>query len=311
LSRVLPPEDVDLILVLRNPGIRDCLHLPGTPYQVWLLSEAAINNETSHVIVLDLAMNLLNGLALRGHVPIAAPPVIERLKLAAFYANLICRIYFDCTFEKLFKRMVELKAILHHFGTPALSHDAGTVGAGSVSWRDRLVLHELAEIAAPRWDGLRFSAEEAWEDFDRLLSWGCERDIRLEKQRMVELACGYKELLRLLILDIQAAYLAHGCPVQGPVQEPRIWIYALMNARNPECALELQLESARRFPDDLSIALHLATSSRHPEVLQVVIDNLERGRLRRFDAGAIIDALGENPAAPVALRRNIHEAALS
>ena len=92
-----------------------------------------------------------------------------------------------------------------------------------------------ASIHDARLSGFRFQPRGGVGTLDRMVEGRRDARFREEKQRIVALACGYKEtLLAPESATSSQPTLPAAVPSNGPAQQSRQWIYGLMNAQNSE-----------------------------------------------------------------------------
>lgn len=291
-SKKVPVGDVDYIATVAQPGITDVFTIPGTNSSVWVVSEECLRGESTRALHVDLAINIEHGLVLHGQNPVTHPvPIVERVKMAYFYANLIERIIFDRNYRDSLKRMIELKRILlqvkHCLRTDLPGSRVPFMAASDVEH-----FGEIREAFEGRFSDFEFDQVAAWEEFDAVVEQG---DQYLTNRRIQDLwteAAVLKGKLFDFIARVES--FSSGGRLY---QESRQHVYAVFNSRRADVPAEDHAMYLRRFSDDYSVVLTLAGNTPHRSVGDAIVSVLA-GADSPFNAGqttAIQRALRLNP----------------
>jgi hypothetical protein len=260
-SSACPVTDIDLIATVKLPRITNICHLSDNT-TVWVVSKENLQGNSVEALHIDFAINIEHGLILFGPNPIRYPaPIIERAKMAYFYANLIQRILFDRSLRDIFKRMVELRRILKQI-SQLLDEEP-----------ERLHRHQiLAEADLRQFTCIRrafraifgqyeFDQRGAWQKFDELIRSG---EASHQRTRLIALVVQATLLKAKLLRFIQ--HLSELSPPNDLPQESRYHVYAVFNSLRHDSPLELHLDFLERFQNDLSILVNLAEHSPYKKV---------------------------------------------
>lgn len=261
-SRTTPINDVDYIVTINHPGITDIFNIRGTKNSVWVISEEYLRNDSTHALSIDLAINIENGLVLYGKNPIPVPaPIIERAKMAYFYANLIQRIIFDRNLRDSFKRMVEMKRVLLQI-KQCLESDPEKLGkTGIIADEDQKNFAQIRKAFERSFSEFRYDQLDSWRKFDEIVT-SKNQDLQVrEMENLFAEATLLKTKLLNFISEIEPLYKKNEL-----YQESRQQVYAIFNASKPLSSSELHEEFLRDFSNDYSIILTLAANSPHPSI---------------------------------------------
>lgn len=268
LSKAYESTDVDYIFVIKPPAITDNLNICQTKDNIWLISEEYFKNNTTSALHIDLANNISHGLVLYGENPVAVPiPIIEKIKMAYFYANLIQRIIFDKRYHDVFKRYIELNRILFQVQN-CLKANASTEILNKVDFNNYHLIKKLffSSIA-----DIEFDCLKEWNRFDAIVA---QNNPEVEKKELLLLfakACYLRKALAEFILKLdQIIYTKNRL-----YQKSRHHVYAVFNARKSNVPFEWHQEYLHAHNRDFTIITTLAETSPYPAILMQIKDILD------------------------------------
>jgi len=258
-SKTEPVKDIDYIATIDYTGITDILMVPGDKASVWVISEEYLKGSTTRALHIDLAINIEHGLVLYGSNPVPLPaPIVERAKMAFFYANLIQRIIFDRNYRDSFKRMVELKRILSQIAHCLEGAPRTLDKAVIMSEDDRRNFVQIRDAFRQRLGECEFNQMAAWRGFDEIMA-SDDRDRQGSgiQALFVEATC-----LKAKLLDFIST-IAPLYPENGLYQKSRQHVYAIFGAAKSDHSAGRHEEFLHSFSDDFSVVLTLAANSPH------------------------------------------------
>ena len=336
-SRRFPVKDLDLIVTVPHSGIRD--FVPESPFVfgntfqsgidgipgkicVWIVSDEFFNPSTSNIIDVDLALTVQSGIAIKGRLPNSQPaPLIERVKQAFLFLNLLLKMNADLDAGKILKRRLEIQVIMEQLRQIALASTEELKASTNVSDIDKPVLAEAQGILKDVFGGMEpLKLDAEWGALDRLfdlehknldgqgrvLTDDEKHAVLAEKRRQVmEEAITLRASLQTVmdqLYELQAAALQH-----LPPQEPRAWLIDIFKANTASRSLEEHMAIAAFKGIDYSTAVSLASSTPYPVVLASLYDNVTSSASvfvrRPEEKEQILSAIFSNPALPPVLEK--------
>lgn len=335
-SQRFPVKDLDLIVTVPHVGIRD--FVPESPFVfentfrqgidgipgkicVWIVSDGFFNASTSNIIDVDLALTVLSGIPIKGSLPNSQPaPIIERVKQAFLFLNLLLKMNADLEAGKIFKRRLEIKVILEQLRQITHAPTTELAISPNISDLDKPELPRIQEILKDVFAAMKpLDLKGEWESLDRLFDLEhrglhdgkgtlaeVERKVVLaEKRRQVmEEAIQLRQSLQSLLerlYTLQAPILD-----KQPVQESRAWLIDIFKANTASRSLEEHVAIASFDGIDYSTALSLAMNTPYPAVLSMLYNNITATSSpfakKPSEKSRILSVLSSNPALPLKLR---------
>lgn len=331
LSERFRSGDLDLEILVDNLGICDaCHYLSRFAYEatfvdsskaprtinVWVISTDKINIHTSSLIPIDVGFNASRGFSLMGtRFFKKPPPLIERLKMAYFYANLVLTIHSENDFSFLLRRYQEMYVIL---GQAVLIADAPSkrlVTHSNISDLDKNQISEVQSVLR------RHLGSDPEVYAQRLREMTGVLDQYLEYLEAGVIPNSFVNTHVATILKDSVAYkqtifeILNGLhQLQGefidafPEMDSRVWVYQIMSTTNRFRTCRIQ-QLIPNFQDvDFSLAVSLATKGIDPKPLVLLWEGLEKNRRLNDDQKIVVArALARNPLTPDEISHSVFE----
>ncbi len=314
LSEVIPPADIDFEIRVANPGLRDAAHYlsdfdfgivldnqgqnPRT-INAWVISDDRLNSSTTNAIDIDVSYNAARGLVLYGPVFQEAPvPIVERLKMASFYANLILCVVHDDNFDQLIRRCMELQVLLAQAALLSVTASDILSESPNIALIDK---NNLDVVQAELRTGLGESPEVFCCELRRLEAlreqWGKKSyfDNRTETWLILKGTIRWKFALLRIICSLERI-LESDLKVM-PKKQNRQWVYDIMAATNPFGNPTRQQQLSGRIDLDYPTSIALASRGASSQaILRSLISAVSKNdRLNDQERNQVLHAAAANP----------------
>lgn len=334
----IPVKDLDLVVVLGGKGIRDfipeSLHDFGDTFSrevqsipgsicAWMLSEERLSPASDNIIDIDLALTLLSGVPIEGDVSQAAPaPVIERVKQACLFLNLLLKMDSDMNVIKLYKRRIEIGAIIEQLRMIAGTPREVLLASPNISAIDKKSIGAVTDVLKSYFvDRPVFNRSLAWRELERLyrlteekadlngrsISEG-ELGIMLSVKRREMVMLAQKERAELLSLIGRLYRIQEADLVSLPKQKSRRWLVEIFKANTPSRSLGEHLGIASDPGIDYSTAASLAISSPYPTAIETLYNTVtsDRCALGSDEKGRVLSLISGNTCLPPSLQKKLN-----
>ncbi|MCP4368973.1 MAG: hypothetical protein GY797_12790 [Deltaproteobacteria bacterium] len=311
LSTHYKPWDLDIEILIDNPGICDACHylqlfkyentfcggtnVPRT-INIWLISSERINPTTGNAVDIDVAFNTTRGLPLYGKKFIQAPPpLIERLKMASFYANLILTIYSERNLSFLLNRQQELYALLGQAALIANTSPEYLLRHPHISSIDKKYLDDIQTILR------RFLGKDPNVYQQQLREMTRTMDNYLLNETEDEDLGFYKNTITAQIFEdavekkkkifnlLTALYRLLSNEIEPlPVKGSRKWVYQIMAATNRCRTIGIQQMIPNMSEIDFSLAAALSYKGIDPTPLAMLWEGLSGNLSLNYEQKEIV-----------------------
>ncbi|MDR1169456.1 MAG: radical SAM protein, partial [Prevotellaceae bacterium] len=332
----IPVNDLDIIVIVKNPGIRDFIHESAFIYGdtfdeqmseapryicVWMISEEFLSSTTDNIIDIDLGLTALGGMQLYGNcVQSTPPPIIERVKQIFIFLNLILKMASAIKIAKIYGRKVEIDAIREQLRVIADSSDEELMASQEISKYDKIHLTAVQNILNEYLRGIKkVNIEQEWMELSRLYALDNKTDEQgnrldedlytlmasVRKRKIIDEISSQKKAVYHLIYKlhkVQGALLD-----EMPLQKPREWLTNIFKANMAFRSLEEHSGILKSAYFDYSTAVSLANITPYPTVLEKLCNRVHNADLSASERGTILAAIAGNPCAAPVLQEKIYQ----
>ncbi|MFA5092822.1 MAG: radical SAM protein [Candidatus Omnitrophota bacterium] len=325
-------HDLDLIVVLKNSDLLDFVPetefdfgntfnlgaLPSVPEKicVWIVGEKRLSADSSNSIVIDIAQNTQSGLVLEGTRVQAEPaPVLERLKQAYFFANMIMKMASDRDLIKMLKRRYELRGMLEQLRQIAYASDHEINQSLNIAKIDKLHLREIQKSLRSGISVIPINPLDKQSEIDAALAKVIDNNIPddlklffMQKRRraVLEEVSSMRDTLFQAITEIYG--LQKNFFADKPLQEAREWNIDIFKANTTSRSIADHRAIANKAGLDYPILIGLAEKTRYPSILEKLFlvaknQNIVKGE----QAQQLIQVIAANPMLPFTVQKEIAE----
>jgi sulfatase maturation enzyme AslB (radical SAM superfamily) len=325
-------HDLDLIVLLKNENILDFIpetpfdfgntfdpnKLPALPSKIcmWIVSEDNFSKDASNSIIVDIAQNTLSGFVIEGvQVQSEPAPVLERLKQAYFFANMIMKMAADRDLVKMLKRRYELRGMMEQLRQVAFADVNDLSRSVNIAVIDKQHLVAVQKILRNVFSQNFIDPLDKQADIDAALLGRIDSDkpsaLRLffsqkRRREILEDVSAIRNKLSKVIFDVyrvQKDFFAN-----KPIQEQRQWIISIFKANTVSRSLEEHLAIASDVGQEYAILAGLAETTRYPSALEALYRTvLNQKKWPQNQLRLFYHILASNPMLPYSLQQELYK----